>query len=145
MPNLDPTLGRVVDLGGAPARHVVHTTGAPAAIGPYSQAIRSGDLVFSAGQIGLDPATGELVPGGVAAEARRALANLAAVLEAAGAGLAAVVKTTVFLVDMADFAAVNAVYAEHFATEPPARSTVAVAALPRGARVEIEAVARAVR
>ncbi len=142
MPDTPAALGRIVDLGASPTRAVVHTDGAPAAIGPYSQAIRTGDLVFTAGQIGLDPATGELVPGGVAAEARRALANLAAVLDAAGAPLAAVAKTTVFLVDMADFAAVNAVYAEHFADAPPARSTVAVAALPRGARVEIEAVAR---
>lgn len=121
----------------------VATDRAPRAIGPYSQGIASGDLVFTAGQIGLDPATGQLVEGGVEAETRRALANLGAVLEAGGASMASVVKTTVFLADMADFAAVNAVYAEHFAAPFPARSTVAVRALPLGARFEIEAVARA--
>jgi 2-iminobutanoate/2-iminopropanoate deaminase len=121
---------------------VVGTADAPAAIGPYVQARIAGGFVWCSGQIGLDPATGELVAGGVAAEARRALANLDAVLRAAGSGLAQVVKTTVFLVDMADFAAMNEVYGEVFGVPYPARSTVAVAALPRGGRFEIEAVAR---
>jgi 2-iminobutanoate/2-iminopropanoate deaminase len=119
------------------------TTHAPAPVGPYSQAIRCGDFVFCSGQVGLDPATGAIVPGGVAAEARRVLDNLAAVLGAAGLGLDAVVKTTIFLIDIGDFATVNAVYAERMGTPPPARSTVAVAALPLGARVEIEALASA--
>lgn len=114
---------------------------APAAIGPYSQAIRQGATVWTAGQVGLDPVTGELVAGDVTEQTRQALANLAAVLAAAGGSLADVVKTTVFLVDMADFGAMNAVYAEHFPAPAPARSTVAVAGLPRGARVEIEATA----
>lgn len=123
-------------------REVIHTDRAPAAIGPYVQALRSQDWIFSSGQLGLDPVTGKLVEGGVAEQARQALANLAAVLEAAGGGLDCVLKTTVFLVDMADFPAMNAVYAEAFGAHPPARSTVAVAALPLGARFEIEAVAR---
>jgi 2-iminobutanoate/2-iminopropanoate deaminase len=120
----------------------IGTSGAPAAIGPYSQAIAAGDLVFCSGQVGLDPSTGELVPGGVEAEAERALRNLAAVLDAAGLGYADVVKTTIFLADIADFTAVNTVYGRHMPDPPPARSTVGVAGLPRGARVEIEAVAR---
>jgi 2-iminobutanoate/2-iminopropanoate deaminase len=119
----------------------IHTERAPAAIGPYSQAIRSDDLVFCAGQVGLDPATGQLVPGGVEAQTARALENLAGVLEAAGTDLAHVLKTTVFLSDMADFKAMNAAYAKFFPGEPPARSTVAVKGLPLGALVEIEAVA----
>jgi len=124
------------------ARAVVATEGAPAAIGPYSQAIRAGELVFCSGQIALDPASGELVGGGdVAAEARQVLANLTAVLKAAGVGPDRVVKTTIFLVDMGDFAVVNRVYAETFGAEPPARSTVEVRRLPRDARVEIEAIA----
>lgn len=126
----------------APGRRVVHTEAAPAAVGPYSQAIRSGTLVLTAGQIGLDPASGRLVSADVAEQTRRALENLAAVLAAAGSSMAAVLKTTVFLTDMADFAAMNAVYAEYFGADPPARSTVAVAGLPLGARVEVEAVAR---
>lgn len=120
----------------------IGTSGAPAAIGPYSQAIAAGDLVFCSGQVGLDPSTGELVPGGVEAEAERALRNLAAVLDAAGLGYADVVKTTIFLADIADFTAVNTVYGRHMPDPPPARSTVGVAGLPRDARVEIEAVAR---
>jgi 2-iminobutanoate/2-iminopropanoate deaminase len=120
---------------------VIHSPDAPAAIGPYAQALRHGALVWTAGQVGLDPAAGELVAGGVAAETEQVLANLAAVLAAAGLGLDRVVKTTVFLVDMADSAAMNEVYARRFGATAPARSTVAVAALPRGARVEIEAVA----
>jgi len=120
---------------------VITSQKAPKAIGPYSVAIRIGDLVFTSGQIGLDPGTGVLVPGGVEAETRQALTNLAHVLADAGSGLSRVVKTTVFLRDMADFAAMNAVYAEFFPENPPARSTVAVAALPKGAAVEIEAIA----
>jgi len=120
---------------------VITSQKAPKAIGPYSVAIRIGDLVFTSGQIGLDPGTGVLVPGGVEAETRQALTNLAHVLADAGSGLSQVVKTTVFLRDMADFAAMNAVYAEFFPENPPARSTVAVAALPKGAAVEIEAIA----
>jgi 2-iminobutanoate/2-iminopropanoate deaminase len=119
----------------------VATNGAPRAIGPYSQALRAGGFLFTAGQVGFDPATGELVDGGIAEQTRQVLANIRAILEAGGSGLAQVVKTTVFLVDMADFAAMNEVYAEVFGAHRPARSTVAVAALPRGARVEIEAVA----
>ncbi|HEY7523904.1 MAG TPA: RidA family protein [Candidatus Limnocylindrales bacterium] len=123
-------------------RQSISTTGAPQAIGPYSQGIDAGDLVFCSGQVGLDPATGELVPGGVEAEAERALRNLAAVLDAAGLGFADVVKTTIFLADIGDFAAVNAIYGRHMPDPPPARSTFAVAALPKGARIEIEATAR---
>jgi 2-iminobutanoate/2-iminopropanoate deaminase len=119
----------------------VATNGAPRAIGPYSQALRAGGFLFTAGQVGFDPATGELVDGGIAEQTRQVLANIRAILEAGGSGLGQVVKTTVFLVDMADFAAMNEVYAEVFGAHRPARSTVAVAALPRGARVEIEAVA----
>lgn len=122
-------------------RQRIATTAAPAAIGPYSQAIASGELVFCSGQIALDPATGQLAEGDVRAQTRRALENLSAVLAAAGSSPALVVKTTVFLVSMADFAAMNEVYAEFFIGEPPARSTVAVAELPRGARVEVEAIA----
>jgi 2-iminobutanoate/2-iminopropanoate deaminase len=124
-------------------RQAIQTNGAPAALGPYSQAIRSGDLVFCSGQIGLDPATAELVDG-VEAQAERALRNLQAVLDAAGLGLDDVVKTTIFLTDVADFAAVNAVYAKFMPEPPPARSTVGIAALPKGALVEIEAIARRV-
>jgi 2-iminobutanoate/2-iminopropanoate deaminase len=114
---------------------------APQPAGPYSLAIRAGNQVFTAGQIGLDPQTGQLTPGGIEAETRQALTNLKHILEAAGCGLEHVVKTTVFLQDMADFARMNAVYAEFFPQRPPARTTVAVAALPKGARVEIEAIA----
>lgn len=120
---------------------LVATERAPRAVGPYSQAVVAGGLVFTAGQVGLEPATGEVVAGGVAAETARALENLRAILAAAGSGLERVVKTTVFLTDMADFGAMNEVYARVFGSHRPARSTVAVAALPRGARVEIEAVA----
>ncbi|HEY9443137.1 MAG TPA: RidA family protein [Gemmatimonadales bacterium] len=119
----------------------VATSGAPRAIGPYSQALRAGGFLFTAGQVGFDPTTGELVDGGIAEQTRQVLQNIRAILEAGGSGLAQVVKTTVFLVDMADFGAMNEVYAEAFGAHRPARSTVAVAALPRGARVEIEAVA----
>lgn len=122
-------------------RQAVSTTGAPSAIGPYSQGIVAGDLVFCSGQIGLDPASGELVEG-VEAQAERALRNLAAILEAAGCSFHDVVKTTIYLADIADFAAVNAVYGRHMPDPPPARSTFAAGALPRGARIEIEALAR---
>ena len=122
-------------------RSVIATPAAPAAIGPYSQAIRAGNLVFTSGQIPLDPTTGQMVTGDLAAETRRVLANLAAVLAAAGVGFAYVVKTTIFLTDMGDFAAVNALYAERFSGAPPARSTVQVARLPKDARVEIEMIA----
>jgi 2-iminobutanoate/2-iminopropanoate deaminase len=119
----------------------VSTPGAPRAIGPYSQGIRAGEFLFTAGQVGFDPGSGELVDGGIAEQTARVLDNIRAILEAAGTDLSRVVKTTVFLVDMADFAAMNEVYARVFGEHRPARSTVAVAALPRGARVEIEAVA----
>jgi 2-iminobutanoate/2-iminopropanoate deaminase len=123
-------------------RHAVTTTGAPSAIGPYSQGLVSGDLVFCSGQLGLDPATGELVDGGVEAQTERALRNLTSVLDAAGASMADVVKTTIFLADISDFAAVNAVYARHMPDPAPARSTFAVGALPKGGLIEIEAIAR---
>ncbi len=119
----------------------VFTSKAPKAIGPYSQAIRIDKLVFASGQAGLDPQTGELVTGGIEAETRQVLTNIKNVLEASDSSLESVVKTTVFLIDMAEFPKMNAIYAEFFPKEPPARSTVAVAALPKGARVEIEAIA----
>lgn len=122
-------------------KKIVSTEKAPKAIGPYSQAIRTEDLVFTAGQLGLDPATMELVPDGIEAQTRQALTNLKYVLETADSGLNYVVKTTVFLQDMRDFANMNAVYAEFFPENPPARSTVQVAALPKGGLVEIECVA----
>ena len=119
----------------------IHCAQAPKAIGPYSQAIVAGDFIYCAGQIALDPATMELAPGGIKEQTARVLANLRAVLEAAGSGLDRVVKTTVFLVDMADFTAMNEVYTQAFGAHKPARSTVAVAGLPRAARVEIDVVA----
>ena len=122
-------------------RQAITTTGAPAALGPYSQGIATDALLFCSGQIGLDPATGELAAG-VEAQAERALLNLAAVLAADGLGWADVVKTTIFLADIGDFAAINTVYAAHVVDPPPARSTFAVGALPRGALIEIEAIAR---
>ncbi len=125
-------------------RQTINTTAAPAAIGPYSQAVRAGDFIFTSGQIGLDPVTGKLVEG-IEAQTRQALANLAVILEAAGASFEDVVKTTIFLTDMGDFQTVNMVYASEFAADPPARSTVQVAALPRRALVEIEMVAYAPR
>lgn len=122
-------------------RQAVSTTGAPGAIGPYSQGILSGDLVFCSGQLGLDPETGEMAAG-IEAQAERALQNLAAVLAAASCTWADVVKTTIYLADITDFGAVNAVYAGFMADPPPARSTFAVGALPKGGRVEIDAIAR---
>jgi 2-iminobutanoate/2-iminopropanoate deaminase len=122
-------------------RQTVATPGAPAAIGPYSQAIRAGDLIFVSGQIPLDPATGTMVTGGIQAETHRVLQNVAAILDAADSSLNRVVKSTVFLTDLADFAAMNDVYRGYFPDPAPARSTVQVAALPRGARVEIEVIA----
>lgn len=120
----------------------VQTLEAPAAIGPYSQAIIAGGFVFTAGQIPLDPATGELVGGDIGVQAERVLENLKAVLDAAGSSLTNVVKCTVFLADIGDFAAVNEAYARYFSEPYPARSAVQAAALPKGARVEIEAIAR---
>jgi len=122
-------------------KSIINTENAPAAVGPYSQGTRAGDFVYTAGQIPLDPATGKMVEGGIEAQTRQSLTNLKAVLEAAGASLDSVMKTTVFLLDMGEFAAMNGVYAEFFGENPPARSAVQVAALPLGARVEIEAVA----
>jgi 2-iminobutanoate/2-iminopropanoate deaminase len=124
-------------------RKVVVTQGAPKPIGPYSVGIRCGAWVYLSGQLGLDPATNEMVPGGVEAETRRSLQNLVAALEASGASMASVVKTTVFMRDMAEFARMNAVYGEFFTANPPARSTVQVAALPRNGAVEIDCVALA--
>ena len=122
-------------------KKVIISDKAPKAIGPYSVAIRTGDLVFTSGQLGLEPATGEIVLGGIEAETRQALTNIRHVLADAGSGLERVVKTIVFLKDMADFAKMNAVYAEFFTENPPARSTIQAAALPKGGVVEIEAVA----
>jgi 2-iminobutanoate/2-iminopropanoate deaminase len=122
-------------------RTVIQTVHAPAAVGPYSQAIIDGDKVFLSGQIPLDPATGKLVEGDIATQTRRVLDNVKAVLEAAGSNLAAVCKTTVFVTDLKHFAELNRTYAEYFSAAPPARSTVQVAALPLGAQVEIEVIA----
>jgi 2-iminobutanoate/2-iminopropanoate deaminase len=122
-------------------KNIIATRSAPAAIGPYSQAVKAGSLLFTAGQIGLVPETGQMVEGGVVQQAEQVLKNLQVVAEAAGCSLASVVKTTIYLVNAADFAAVNDVYAKFFDSEPPARSTVFVNALPKGALVEIDAVA----
>jgi len=124
------------------SKRVVHSEGAPKAIGPYSQAVVVDGWMFGSGQIGLDPSTGELVGGGVAAQAEQVMRNLAAVLQAAGAGFEQVVKTTIFLADMADFATVNEVYGRRFSGTKPARSTVAAKTLPKGALVEVDFVAR---
>jgi len=143
-------LARVMRLG-AQSKHMsqnktaISTKDAPAAIGPYSQAVRVGDMIFTSGQIPIDPATGNLVAGGIAEQTTRVLENLKAVLHAAGIDFTCVVKTTVFLKDMKDFAAVNEIYARYFAPEgvvAPARSTVQVAALPKDAFVEIECIAK---
>ena len=125
------------------AKNIIATKNAPGAIGPYSQGIRANGFVFASGQIGLDPATGEFVKGGIVEQSRQALLNVKNVLEAAGSGLDKAVKTTVFLKDINDFAAMNAVYSEFFKTDCPARSAVQVAALPKGALVEIEVISEA--
>ncbi len=124
-------------------RQAISTEGAPRAIGPYSQAIKAGGFIFASGQVGLDPATGKLVSGGIAAETERALLNLKAVIEAAGSSLERAVKATVYLVDMNDFPQMNEVYRRFFGEAPPARATVEVRRLPLDARVEIELVALA--
>ncbi len=122
-------------------RTIVRTDGAPKAIGPYSQGVASGGFLFCSGQIPLDPATGKIVDGGIEEQTARVLRNLEAVLSAGGASLAAVVKTTVYMIDLADFPKMNAVYGKFFSGDPPARATVQVAKLPAGALVEIDAVA----
>jgi 2-iminobutanoate/2-iminopropanoate deaminase len=121
---------------------IVNTEKAPRAIGPYSQAVMAGDLIFISGQIALDPRTQQMVQGDIRAQTERVMDNLAAVLEGAGAGFESVVKATIFVVDLGDFATVNEIYGKRFPRSPPARSTVQVAALPKGARVEIELIAR---
>lgn len=123
-------------------QRAISTDQAPRAIGPYSQAVVAGDFLFLSGQIALDPTSGELTQGGIAAETRQVMDNLRAVLSAANLSCDELVKTTIYLVDMSDFAAVNGIYAEYFKATPPARATVQVAALPRGARVEIDGIAR---
>lgn len=122
-------------------KEIIQTEHAPQAIGPYSQAVRANGLVFASGQIPIDPQTGEFVPGGIEEQTEQVLKNLTAVLEAAGSSLVNVVKTTVFLVDMQEFKAMNEVYGRFFKEQPPARATVEAARLPRDARVEIEAIA----
>lgn len=124
-------------------RDIIRTGEAPAAIGPYSQGVRCGGFLFCSGQIPLDPATGKMVEGGIAEQTERVLRNLEAVLAAGGAALSSVVKTTVYMVDLGEFPAMNAVYGKFFPVDPPARATVEVSRLPAGARVEIEAVAAA--
>jgi len=127
--------------GAAPVRQAISTNEAPGAVGAYSQAIIAGNLIFLSGQIPLDPSSGQMVEGGIAERTHRVLQNIGAVLAAAGSSFDRVVKTTVYLADMADFAAMNEVYASYFAPPLPARSTVQAAALPRGAQVEIDVVA----
>ena len=122
-------------------KEIITTDQAPQAIGPYSQGVKAGGFLFLSGQIALDPATGELVAGGVAAETERVMDNIAGVLAAAGLGFGSVVKSTIYLIDLAAFGVVNGIYGQRFPSEPPARSTVQVAALPRGACVEIEVIA----
>jgi 2-iminobutanoate/2-iminopropanoate deaminase len=128
-------------LSDATVKEIVSTERAPRAIGPYSQAIRAGQMLFASGQIPIDPATGEFVAGGIAEQTEQVLRNLSAVFEASGASLNQVVKTTVFLADMDDFTAMNEVYGRFFAENPPARATVQAARLPRDAKVEVEAIA----
>lgn len=127
--------------GGISVAEIISTENAPGAIGPYSQAVKAGNMVFCSGQIPIDVATGEFVSGDVAEQTEQVLKNLGAVLDAAGAGFGNVVKTTVFLADMADFARMNEVYAKYFSDNKPARATVQAAGLPRGARVEIDCIA----
>src|SRR4051812_20970095 len=124
-------------------KKIVSTNDAPAAIGPYSQAIRSGDLLFCAGQIPLDPKTGQLVPGDISAQTKRVMENISAILRAENLNFGHIVKTTIFLSTMDDFQTVNEIYATYFRDNPPARSTVAVSGLPKGAKVEIEVIAHA--
>jgi 2-iminobutanoate/2-iminopropanoate deaminase len=124
-------------------REIIQTDRAPAAIGPYSQAVKTNGLIFASGQIPIDPKSGQFVEGGIKEQTKQVLKNLSAVLEAAGSSLNRVVKTTVFLADMQEFGAMNEVYGEFFKEEPPARATVEAARLPRDARVEIEAIALA--
>jgi 2-iminobutanoate/2-iminopropanoate deaminase len=123
-------------------KKIFETKQAPAPIGPYSQAVEAGGFLFCSGQIALDPASGQITPGGVPEQTETVMRNIKAVLASAGLGFENIVKTTIFLVDMADFPAVNEVYGKHFKSEPPARSTVAVQGLPRGVRVEIEVLAK---
>ncbi len=122
-------------------RQIISTTEAPSAIGPYSQAVQAGGMLFVSGQIPIDPASGELVQGGIEAETRQVLNNLKAILEAAGSSLEKVVKATLFIADMNQFGTINAIYAEYFQTDPPARACVEVARLPKDVQIEIEAVA----
>ena len=122
-------------------KKIIATAEAPAAIGPYSQAVRVGSTIYCAGQIPLDPASGQIVAGGITEQTQRVMANIGAVLKAEGLSFANVVKTTIFLTDFADFQTVNEIYGSNFKSEPPARSTVQVAALPKGAKVEIEVIA----
>src|SRR5215469_10077304 len=124
-------------------KKIISTSEAPGAIGPYSQAVRSGSFLFCSGQIPLDPKSGEIVPGDIAAQTRRVLENIAAILKADGLGFDDVVKTTIFLTNLADFQIVNDIYGSYFKHEPPARSTVQVTALPKGVSVEIEVIATA--
>jgi len=131
----------VKTLSELPVKEIIATDRAPRAIGPYSQAVRAGNLVFASGQIPIDPATGEFVAGGIAEQTEQVMRNLSAVLEAADSGLNQIVKTIVFLADMNDFAAMNEVYGRFFSETPPARATVQAARLPRDAKVEIEAIA----
>ena len=128
-------------MSSTPTLAIVATDKAPAAIGPYAQAIVTGGLVYTSGQIPLDPATMDVVPGGIVEQAERVLASLTEVLSAAGSSLGQVIKTTCFVTDLGDFAAFNEVYARHFGSHTPARSTVQVAALPRGVKVEVECIA----
>jgi 2-iminobutanoate/2-iminopropanoate deaminase len=137
----EPKMGRAEIISQPPIREVVSTEDAPAAVGPYSQGIRAGHLVLTAGQLGIDPSTGKLVEGGVQAQARQALTNLQAILEAGDSSLERAVKVTVFLQDIDDFKAVNEVYAKFFTKDPPARSAMQAAALPLGGLVMIEAIA----
>jgi 2-iminobutanoate/2-iminopropanoate deaminase len=137
----DFQMGRAEPMSQSGVREVIATEDAPAAVGPYSQAIRAGDFVYTAGQLGIDPARGGLVEGGIEAQTRQALSNLKAVLEAAGSNMERVVKVTVFLQDINDFKAMNGVYAEFFASDPPARAAMQVAALPLQGLVMIEVVA----
>jgi 2-iminobutanoate/2-iminopropanoate deaminase len=134
-------VGRAEILDSRPVRDVIATESAPAAVGPYSQAIRAGHMVFSAGQLGLDPTTRKLVEGGVRSQTRQALTNLGAILEAAGSSLDQALKVTVFVTDMDDFQAINEVYAQFFPQDPPARMVIQVAALPLGGLVAVEAIA----